>query len=272
MAITTIDGIVNALGNAAQNLPFNKATLTGQVVGGFSALWRAAGTPAAGAAPGAAAICTGALLGALAFVAPTGGQFSYLGRIAALSNISVTDLDIHDRLAHMGGLSGIVITAQTVNVDVSGVASNLALRRGAADYSNVEWWLEWHITTGATAATATVTYTNAAGITGRTTTVALGVSIALGRRLPIIGSGGEFILSVQSVTLSVSTGTAGSFGVTATRSLTNLSLLLANKAEIYDWQMLGLPKVEDSACLELMVITNTTATGVNYGSIKLIQG
>ena len=272
MAISTINGIVNGLGNAAQVLQINKATINSQSAGGFSALWRAAGTPGQGAIPGAAEICTGALPGAMGFVAPAGGIASYLALADAMSSISVTDLYVYDRLAHMGGLSGTVITAQTAAVDVSGTLSNMALRRGAADYSKVEWWLEWYITTGATAVTATVTYTNAAGTTGRTTTVSLAASVADSRRRPITGANGEFIQSVQSVTLSASTLTAGSFGVTATRRLTAIALPLANMAQTYDWQMLGFPKVEDSACLELMVIPNTTATGVNYGTIKLIQG
>ena len=272
MAITTIDGIVDGLGNAAQLLQINKASITSQIAGGFSAIWRANSTPAQGAVPGAAAVCTGALLGAMAFVAPTGGKFSYLARGFLMSGNTVTDVDVHDRLAHMGGLNGTVITAQTVNVDVAGIGNNMVARRGAADYSDVEWWLEWYTATGATAATATVTYTNAAGTTGRTTTVALAASVGASRRLPILGAAGEFIQSVQSVTLSVSTGTAGSFGVTASRMRTNMSLGLANAGQVADWQMLGLPKIDDEACLELLVIPNATNTGVLYGAITLIQG
>lgn len=272
MAITTIDGIVNGLGNAAQLLQINKNSITVQIAGGFSALWRAGNTPAAGAIPGAAAICTGALLGAMAYVAPTGGKFSYLARGFLMSGNTVTDVDVHDRLAHMGGLNGTLTTAQTVDVTVAGAGNNMVARRGDADYSDVEWWLEWYTATGATAATATVTYTNAAGTTGRTTTVALAASIGASRRLPILGAAGEFIQSVQTVTLSVSTGTAGSFGVTASRMRTNMSLGLANAGQVADWQMLGLPKIDDEACLELLVIPNAANTGQLYGAMTLIQG
>ena len=272
MAITTIDGIVDGLGNAAQLLQINKGSIISQLSGGFSALWRATGTPGQGAIPGAAAVCTGALLGAMAFVAPTTGKSSYLARGFLMSGNTVTDVDVHDRLAHMGGLSGTVITAQTVSVDVAGTGNNMVARRGAADYSDVEWWLEWYTATGATAATATVTYTNAAGTAGRTTTVALTASMGASRRLPILGASGEFIQSVQSVTLSVSTGTAGSFGVTASRYRTNVSLGLANAGQVSDWQMLGLPKIDDEACLELLVIPNAGNTGALYGAMTLIQG
>lgn len=272
MAITTIDGMVNGLGNAAQLLQVNKNSITGQLSGGFSALWRASGTPAQGAVPAAAAVCTGLLLGAMAYVAPTGGKISYLARGYLMSGNAATDVDLHDRLAHMGGLNGTLTTAQTVDVTVAGIGNNMVARRGDVDYSDVEWWLEWYTATGVTAATATVTYTNAAGTTGRTTTVALAASIGASRRLPILGTGGEFIQSVQFVTLSVSTGTVGSFGVTASRMRTNMSLGLGNAGLVYDWQQLGLPKIDDEACLEMLVIPNAANTGQLYGAMTLIQG
>ena len=93
-----------------------------------------------------------------------------------------------------------------------------------------------------------------------------------GRRLPILGAGGEFIQSVQSVTLSVSTGTAGSFGVTASRMRTNMCLGLALAGFVFDWQMLGFPKIDDEACLELILIPTNTTTGTLYGAMTLIQG
>jgi len=117
-----------------------------------------------------------------------------------LSSNSATDVQIHDRLAHMGGLNGTLTTAQTVGVDVS--VSALDSRRGDSSYSDVQWWLEWYTATGSTAVTATVSYTNAAGVSGKTTTVYIAASLAASRMLPIIGSGGEFIKSIQSVTLS----------------------------------------------------------------------
>lgn len=272
MAITSLDGVINGLGNAAQQLVVNKASISSQVAGGFTSLWRATGTPAQGAVPSAAAVCDKSLLGAMGFNNPTGGQSSYLARLMMLSANSATDVQVHDRLAHMGGLSGTVTTAQTVSVDASLTTSNLALRKGDDNYSDVQWWIEWYTATGSTAVTATVTYTNAAGTTGRTTTVALAASVAASRMLPIIGTGGEFIKSVQSVTLSATTGTAGSFGVTATRALCGLSCGLANSSVIGDWAMIGFPRVHDDACLLLVMIPGTTTSGALYGTGKVIQG
>ena len=51
-----------------------------------------------------------------------------------------------------------------------------------------------------------------------------------------------------------------------------MSLGNANAGEVYDWQMLGLPKVEDDACPFMVMICGTTTTGTLIGSAKLIQG
>lgn len=272
MTISTLDGLIDALGNSAVQLVINKASIATQVAGGFTSLWRATGTPAQGAVPGAAAVCNNALAGCFGFTNPSAPARSYLARLFGLSANAATDIQVHDRLAHMGGLSGTVTTAQTVNVDVSGAGDNMAARRGDANYSDVQWWLEWYTATGSTAVTATVTYTNAAGTSGRTTTVSLAASMAASRMLPIIGNGGEFIQSVQSVQLSATTGTAGSFGVTATRSMAGLSMGLANAGVVADWAYLGLPRIHDSACLFIIMVPGTTSSGALYGSGKLVQG
>lgn len=270
MAITTLDGIIAALGNSAQQLVINKASITSQVAGGFTSLWRATGTPAQAAIPAAAATCDRTLLGAFGFTNPSAGLSSYIARLMMLSSNSATDVQIHDRLAHMGGLNGTLTTAQTVGVDVS--VSALDSRRGDSSYSDVQWWLEWYTATGSTAVTATVSYTNAAGVSGKTTTISIAASLAASRMLPIIGSGGEFIKSIQSVTLSATTAAAGSFGVTATRALCGLSLGLANSSVIGDWSLLGFPKVPDNSCLMMVIIPGTTTSGTLYGTGKIIQG
>lgn len=274
MTITTVDGLVDALANNATAFVVNKASIATQAAGGFSSLWRATGTPAQGAIPGAAAVCTKALTGAFSFNNPVDPVKSYLARGFLLSGNSATDVQVHDRLAHMGGLSGTVTTAQTVNVDVSGSSNNLDARRGDSNYSDVQWWIEIYTDIGTTAVTATVTYTNAAGTSGRTTTVSIGGASPLNqdsRMFPIIGNGGEFIQSIQSIQ-HVTTGTAGSYGITATRSLGGMSLGLANAGQVYDWALLGLPRVHDDACLFMVMICGTTSTGALYGTFKLVQG
>ena len=74
------------------------------------------------------------------------------------------------------------------------------------------------------------------------------------------------------MTLSASTGTAGSFGFTATRPRMTMPLLLANKMEAFDWAQLGLPEIFNSSCLSLIELCSTTSTGTVRGGGKIAHG
>lgn len=204
---------------------------------------------------------------------PTGSDRTYSGWATLVCSNSAFDVYFADRLMHMGGLSGTVTTAQTVNLDASVTTNNMADRVGQSDFTEVQWWLEWYTNTGTTAATATITYTNNAGVTGRTTTVSLAASCIVGNMLQITPNASDSgIKSIQSVQLSVSTGTAGNFGVTATRAITGVSLGLANSSTVADWAMLGFARVRDSACVVLRAMPSTTSTGTLNGTLRLVQG
>lgn len=271
MAITTIDGIVNALGNNAQVMVLAKSSIATQGTGGFSSLWKAGGSPAAGSNPTTAEIPTKATAGALMnFTNATSTDKLYFGRGFLVSSNSSTDVWIHDRLSHMGGLSGTVTTAQTVGCDVTSLAGT----RCSSNYSDVQWWIEIYSDIGTTPVTATVSYTDADGNSGQSTTVSIGGASPLNqdsRMFPIYGSGGEYIQSIQTIT-HVTTGTAGNYGITATRPLTSMSLGLANSGEVYDWSQLGLAEIPDDACLMAIIICGTTSTGTLNGTFKLITG
>ena len=196
---------------------------------------------------------------------------------AACSNSAMT-VEIHDRLMHMGGLNGTLTTAQTVGVDISAnlATSNLSARIGDANYSDIQWWLEWYTATGSTAVTATVAVTYNDGTTG-TLSVSLAATRPASLMIPLNGlipsaAAGKYIRAITTVTLSATTGTAGSFGVTATRPRMTLPLPLANKTEIFDWAALGLPEIFNSSCLFPLVLTSTTSSGTVRGGGKLAHG
>ena len=187
-------------------------------------------------------------------------------------------LELHDRLMHMGGLSGTLTTAQTVNLDVNAnlASGNLDKRKGDSNFSDIQWWLEWYTATGGTAVTATVSVTYNDGTTG-TLSAPLAATRPASFMLPLNGlipgaAAGKYIRDVDSVQLSATTGTAGSFGVTATRPRMTMPLLLANKMEVFDWAALGLPEVANSSCLFLIALTSTTSTGTVRGGGKLAHG
>ena len=204
---------------------------------------------------------------------------SYLGYFEAVCSNAAVTLEIHDRLMHLGGLNGTLATAQAASVDLSAnlANSNLAARIGDPNYSDVQWWLEWYTDTGATVTTVTVNVTYNDGTTGNLSTFAAGGTVRAGRMIPLnslipAAAAGKFIRSVDSVTLSASTGTAGNIGFTCTRPRMTMPLNVGNKMEVFDWAQLGLPEIFNSSCLALIELCSTTSTGAVRGGGKIIHG
>lgn len=280
MALSTANArneLMAALGNNNSRCVIDKATIASQAANTFVSMWRATGQPGQGAIPAAAAaVCAHGLTGSFSFTQQTSPATTYAGWASAVCSNSATTVELHDRLMHMGGLSGTVTTAQTVGIDISAnlATSNLDARKGDSLYSDVQWWLEWYTATGATAVTATVNVTYNDGSTGNLSAVSLAATRPASFMQPLnsyipAAQSGLFIKAVNTVTLSATTATAGSFGVTATRPRSVMPLPLLNFAQTFDWAGLGLPEIPNSACLFLVVLTSTTSTGTVRGSLKL---
>lgn len=274
MAITTVDGVVNALANNSSRIVWDKASLANAAAGQLFSLWRATGVPAQGAVPGAAAVCTSALLGAMGFANQTAPATSYHAWQTLAASNATTSVEVHDRLAHMGSLNGTLTTAQTVGIDLTTLGGGLvAARRGDANFSDVQWWLEIYTDLGATGVNATVAVTYDDASTGNLAVIALGATPRAGRLYPLVPAvAGRFIRAVNSVTLSATTGAAGSFGVTATRPRTVVNSNVANKYEQFDWAQLGLPEIPNDSCLQLIMLCSTTSTGTVRGQGKIAHG
>jgi hypothetical protein len=279
MTITTVDGLISAMGNNSSRIMIDKASISNAAAGQFHSLWRATGQPGQGATPTTAATCDNTLTGALQFTQQTSPSTSYLGILEGLCVNAGTTLEIHDRLMHMGGLSGTSTSTQTVDLDVHANVGNdnLAARIGSSNYSDVQWWLEWYTDTGGTAVTATVNVTYNDGSSGNLS----GASLAATRRasfmLPLnslipAASSGLYIRDVNSLTLSASTGTTGNFGVTATRFRASLYKPVANARFTADWAGLGLPEIPNQSCLFAVQLASTTTTGSVRATGKIIHG
>ena len=277
MTISTRDQLIDGLGNNSSRIVIDKASISSVAAGNYVSMWRASGQPGQGAIPAAAAVCNNALTGAIGFSQQTAPATSYGAYLEAVFSNSAMVLEIHDRLMHMGGLNGTLTTAQTVGMDLNGItADNMVARIGDSNYSDVQWWLEWYTATGSTAVTATVAVTYNDGTTG-TLTVSLAATRPASQMIPLNGlipaaAAGKFIRGVTSVTLSATTGTAGSFGVTATRIRMSQSCPLANFKSSSNWADLGLPEIKNSACLFPIALTSTTSTGTVRGGGKIAHG
>ena len=276
--ITNRDQLIDALANNSTRIVIDKASIANTVAGQYHSLWQATGQPGPGATPTAAANCNQSTTGGMKFSQQTAPAKSYLAYLEATSSNSATTMEVHDRLRHMGGLNGTLTTAQTVGLDFNGVtADNMAERIGDADYSDIQWWLEWYTDTGATVTTATVAVTYNDGTTGNLT----GVSLAASRRASFMqslnglipaASAGKFIRAVNTVTLSASTGTVGNFGVTATRLRGSLFMPIANAKFSADWANLPINTIPNSACPFIAVLASTTSTGLLRGGGKIAHG
>ena len=276
--ITNRDQLIDALANNSSRIVIDKASIANTAAGQYHSLWRATGQPGQGAIPTAAANCNQSTVGGMQFSQQIAPAKSYLAYLEAASSNSATTMEVHDRLMHMGGLNGTLTTAQTVGLDFNGVtADNMVERIGDADYSDIQWWLEWYTDTGATAVTATVAVTYNDGTTGNLT----GISLAATRRASFMQSlngsipaaaAGKFIRAVNTVQLSTTTGAAGNFGVTATRLRGSLFMPIANAKFSADWASLPINTIPNSACPFIAVLASTTSTGTLRGGGKIAHG
>lgn len=279
MSISSRDQLIDNMANNSSRIIIDKASIANTVAGQFHSLFRATGQPGQGAIPTTAATCDDTLLGSLKFTQQTSPATSYHSILEALCSVAGSTIEIHDRLMHMGGLSGTSLVSQTVNLDLNAnlANDNLDARKGDANFSDAQWWMEWYTDTGATASNATINVTYNDGTSGDLTVVAVGGTVRASRMIPLNGlipaaASGKYIRDINTVILSASTGSAGNFGFTVTRYRSALYLPLANVRFTADWAALGLPEIANESCLFPLVVAGTTSTGTMRATGKITHG
>lgn len=173
-----------------------------------------------------------------------------------------------DRLSHMGGLSGIVTTAQTVNT-----ATLTRHTSGLGVYAAIEVYG----VIGTTVTTVTMTYTNSDGIGSRVSPAMTfgGTGFGAGtggvHRFIIIPlqDGDKGVQSVQSVTLAGTTGTAGNFGITLFKPLGTVVApsQTDQPLNLLSGGIINIPQIEQTACISLLSVNATGDTNA-YGAIQ----
>jgi hypothetical protein len=272
MAITTLNMLNDAvLGASRQRHTFSKGGLLSQNNPGTSSYWLSTSLPVAGAIPGAIESVNHLTVGALPVRQPGSGNKLYLSRIFTTAGSS-GNYEFTDRLAHMGGLTGLVTTSVTVGLSLATLAgtNNTTARMGAADYSDVTWVMEWYVASSTATTTATIGYTNHLGV-AKTSTISLTGVQAIGRTYVVIPQAGDFIQSIDTVTLSTAY-TAGNFGFTAQRVLCEVNQQLLNDRILWDWAEIGLPIIESQACLTLTSFNNATFAPSGTIILTLAEG
>jgi len=265
MAITTQNGLIAAMATG-KTVNFYKGLSTA-AAGFVTSLFRIAGLPAAApavaASPGTALsrTSTGAM-----FIPPA-SLTSYITNYEGVSGSTGT-MVLADRLVEVGGLSGIVTTAQTVN------SVALPARASAAD--DVELWLEVFTLAGTTTSSVTASYTNNLGVAGRTATLVGGIPATgtpVGRSYQMaLQAGDTGVQSVQTVTIGASTGVAGNLGIVLRRTMLFGPIVANNIGFFMGYAETDLQRLADEACVELLYIATTTATGTIQGNFGVAQG
>lgn len=265
MAITSMDQLTAAL--PGQHRHIFKVTIPAQGTGAITSLWKAAGQPGAGANPptGDGHIPAKDTAGAIPFTNPAVGKQLFLARFFVVG-ATVGTLVLYDRLWANSGFNGTLATPQTI-------ATPPVLTRPDALGDDVELWMEVYANLGATGITATASYTNQAGESGRSATATVPASMNAWRMVQFgLQAGDTGVRTVASVTLSATTGTAGDFGLVLLRRVAELGMPTANIGVDRDAFALGMPRVFADACLAMMVHASTTNTGNVISAIELIEG
>jgi hypothetical protein len=271
-AITDLSNVVNlATSSAAQRVDFSvdsriqAAAAVSPVIGQATSLWRYNKTNGAnGAIPTSVAAPDRTTLGAMRQVnAASGKQLWLLGMEAMCTNAG--GVVLYDRLLHIGGLSGIVTTAQAVGG---------ALTRNVGGDGN-QIWIEIYTAIGTTATTITASYTNQAGAAKTTLPVVFGGTNNREEsrviRLPL-ADGDTGVQGVTSVTVLATTGTAGNFGVVVARQIGRGYIEGPGCAMFRDFITSGsIPLIPDDACLALVWQAAATAAPKLDFAINMVE-
>jgi hypothetical protein len=170
-----------------------------------------------------------------------------------------------DLLNVSGGLNATLTTAQTTNLPTAPLTrytSGEGVMAGIVVYTII----------GTTYTTVTISYTNSSGVSGRTSTATTfggGFFREVGVLIPIpLQAGDTGVESIESVTVTATTGTAGNFGVCMFKPLAMISLESATGAMPLDSVSTGciigsLAEIDPDACLAISVFSavSTSLTG-----------
>jgi hypothetical protein len=280
MPITDLSDLLNRASGGSSGTPdnlwFHKqsrqagAAATATIVGRWASLWTFDGQPAAGVAPTTAAIPTNATNGALKQADPTGGRQKWLYSVFANGLVGGTLL-LYDRLLHIGGLSGTVITAQNVQT----TTPTPALTRYTNGIGNMAW-AEIYTALGATATTITMSYVDQSAATVTSPAVVIGGTGFTEKNRCImlpLAAGDTGIEAVKTVTVLASTLTAGNFGVTIGHPIAYIGIGGSGCTGWRDFTtgLPGIPEILAGACLSFLWMPQTVTAPEVFGGLSMVE-
>lgn len=276
MAITTVAGVSSGLLQPTYIYKNSNLTSNGGSIE-FITSWYGTGFPPAATA------YTGGLTGqaittqpaaAIPLPNPPAGQNSYLARVNRLGNGAGNPLNlmIIDRMWENSGLDRTLTTAQTFSSAAWPARDINQSTNGEGVYIALE--VSTSVSGGSTAPGITMSYTNSAGTAGRTGSVfASRLNPPQGQFFPFFLQAGDTgVRSVQSVTFSVSWGTAGVLNLVAFRPIvvcTNASN--ANRDTFEDAVTMAMPRLFDNTVLQTVTMA-FNGNDVGQAEVQITQG
>lgn len=281
MAIRSQDQLIAGL-TSGQKFTFSKNILgpTTPTQGDIYSAWNSTGSPALPANPvaGTQVVPYSGLQGAQQFTNAPGGQVSYLGRLSFFCNVAGF-LTVYDRLWSGSFNCNALATTTFANpFTATGPSDTLRLAAG----KGAELWLEFYGASSVGTGSITVTYTNQAGNTGRTTVFTVPnvnnrasamVRIPLSTAAGIVDTGVRRVESVQ-VTAVAGAG-ANPITLVMANPIGDIGTGSDGTGQVFDGEATGLETIADNAALAFM-LSYGGATGGNKpylnGSYKIVQG
>jgi hypothetical protein len=263
VAITTFDGFI---ASAKQYLSLAKTASRTALAAAWHSVFDLAGNPGAGTLAGtstaAGVVPTDATTGCPSIDAFGGGATGYLAQVDFGSSVACR-MKLFDMVFKAGAY------AFNANTALAGQPS-YAARMPGGSYGDTQIWIE-AVTAFTGNPTFTITYTNQAGTTGRTATLAAGLAPAIGRMLQIpLQAGDTGIQKIDNVQCTVAT--VGTFNVLVLRPLWSGRCKIANDGDVHDLAKTGMPVVFADSALVLAVAPDSTATGVPELEMVIANG
>lgn len=257
MSITTLDQLIAA---PKQKISYTKTASRTSVAAIPFSVFDLAGSPAAGTlAVGnttTGIVPTDAIAGYPTINAFTGGGgiVGYLSGVQFASTVA-SRINIFDCLFSAGAF------AFNANTTLTTQPSYSTRVPSGTDFNGLEIWIET-VTAFTGNLTVAVTYTNQAGVAGRTTgTFAPAVAPTSGRMFQLpLQAGDTGVQKIESIVSTVAT--VGTFNVHVMRRLWSGRVRSANDGGTDDFLATGMPQVFADSALRFVVTADGTTTGI----------
>ena len=265
MAITTLDQFIAA---PSQRISINKTAGVTSVALMNTQVLQAAGSPGAGVLAGtnttAGVVPDDNTAGFPIINAFQGGATGYIGGVQFGSTVPCR-MAMFDCLWKGGAY------AFNANQVLSGQPSYSTRVPSGTDFTNTEIWIE-AVTAFTGNLSIAVTYTNQAGVTGRTTgTVATGMAPIIGRMVQLPFQVGD--TGLQRIESVIATGaTVGTFNVLVLRRLWGGRVIVANGGDTHDFLKTGMPVIFDNSALMPIIQPDSTNTGLFEIAFEVVNG